>query len=300
MNQVDQMRALVEAVRCGGLAAAGRKLGLSRSQVSKQILDLETRLGVRLLQRNNRSLTTTEAGAAYLERAIDVLALVEEAETVVASFQAEPAGLLRINAPMSFGTIRLAPLLPKFQARYPKTELSVRLDDRQLDPLEHGFDITIRVTAPNDANLAARKLCEVRRVVCASPDYLAARGEPTQPSDLRGHDCVAYAMAPFGLHWTFHNGQHSETVPISGPFSANNGDMLSEAAAAGMGVTVLPDFIVERNLRAGRLRAIMPGWEPQHVAVYALYVPDRRLPQKTRAFIDFLVEQLGAGCEGGN
>ncbi|MFC4158806.1 LysR family transcriptional regulator [Chitinimonas lacunae] len=298
MDKIEQMRALVEAVRCGGLAAAGRKLGLSRSQVSKQILDLEARLGARLLQRNQRSLAPTEAGAAYLERALDVLALVEEAEATVASLQAEPAGLLRINAPMSFGTIRLAPLLPQFRLRHPRTELSVRLDDRHLDPLEHGFDVTVRVTAPTDVNLAARKLCEVRRILCASPAYLAARGEPARPADLREHDCLPYALAPFGLQWTFRRDGVDEAVTVSGPFSANNGETLREAALAGLGVAMLPDFLVEREIAAGRLQALLPAWSPPGIAAYALYVPDRRLPRKTRAFIDFLVEKLGEASPG--
>ncbi len=292
MDQLNQMRAFVETAQAGGLAAAGRKLGLSRAQISKLILGLESRLGVKLLYRNSRAQSLSAAGAAYLERALDVLAMVDEADQAAGSLQAEPAGLIRFNAPMSFGTIRLAPILPEFLQRYPQIELHVELDDHQLDPVEHGFDLTVRIAALDDSSLIARKLCQVRRLVCASPGYLAAHGTPGRPADLGQHQCIVYGASAAAHQWAFHGPAGVETVAVNGQFSANNGDVILEAALAGIGIIALPDFLIEGDLAAGRLKPLLPGWSRPAYGVYALYPPNRQLPRKTRALIDFLAGKL--------
>ncbi len=295
MDRFSAMRAFVETAHSGGLAAAGRKLGLSRAQISKMILGLEARLGVKLLYRNSRAQSLSEAGAAYLERAMDVLAMVDEAEAAAGSLQAEPAGLIRLNAPMSFGTIRLAPLLPEFMQRYPQIELHVELDDHQLDPVEHGFDLTLRIAALDDSSLIARKLCDVQRLVCASPGYLAAHGTPDQPADLRQHQCIVYGASASAHQWAFLGPNGGETVTVRGHLSANNGEVMREAALAGIGIIALPDFLIEADLAAGRLQRVLPGWSRSAYGVYALYPPDRQLPRKTRALIEFLAGKLSPG-----
>ncbi len=296
MDRFSEMRAFVEAAHSGGLAAAGRKLGLSRSQISKMILGLEARLGSKLLHRNNRAQSLSEAGAAFLERAMDVLALVDEAEAAAGNLQEEPAGLIKLNTPMSFGTIRLAPILPEFIERHPQIALHVELDDHQLDPVQHGFDLTVRIAALDDSSLIARKLCDVQRVVCASPGYLAAHGMPGQPADLRQHQCIVYGASASAHHWAFLGPDGIETVSVRGRLSANNGDVIREAALAGIGIIALPDFLIEGDLAAGRLQPVLPGWSRPAYGAYALYPPDRQLPRKTRALIEFLVEKLSPGA----
>jgi DNA-binding transcriptional LysR family regulator len=293
VNHLNQMQAFVEAVRRGGQAAAARGLGLSRAQVSKLILDLEGRLGVKLLNRDSRNQSLTESGRLYFDKAVEILGLVNVADETVASFQSEPSGLIRLNAPMSFGTIRLAPLLPAFQQRYPRTELHVQLDDHQLDPIVHGFDVTVRIGTLAASSLIARKLCDVRRIQCASPGYLATHGTPERPVDLQHHNCVVFdGTTPSTRQWILQGPGGSETVSLRSTYRANNGEIIREAVVAGLGITSIPEFLVERELAAGKLVRILHAWARPTVAAYALFAPDRMLPRKSRALIDFLVEQL--------
>ena len=218
---------------------------------------------------------------------------MNEADEAISSLQATPSGLIRLNAPMSFGTIRLAPLLPVFLQRYPQIELHVQLDDHQLDPVEHGFDVTVRIAALADSSLIARKLCEVPRVFCASPAYLAAHGTPSRPADLRHHKCIAFdSTMPSARQWTLHGPGGIETVALHGTFRANNGEVIREAAVAGLGIVSLPEFLVERDLATGLLTRLLRDWSRPAVAAYALFAPDRMLPHKSRALIEFLVEKL--------
>jgi DNA-binding transcriptional LysR family regulator len=297
MSELMQMKAFAAAVRAGSLAAAGRHLDLSRSQVSKLIQGLEQRLGVALLVRTNRALALTEAGRDYHERVVDVLARLSEAEQAVAGHQQEPQGPLRINAPMSFGVRLLAPLLPAFLRRYPQVRVELHLDDRMLDPVEGGFDVTVRVAALADSPLVARRLCEVPRVLCASPGYLRRRAAPTRPEDLRGHDCLHYGYLAAGSDWRLETAAGERaSVAVQGALCSNNAEALQQAALGDCGIALLPRFVVADDLRLGRLMPVLAGWEAPRIAAHALFVRAPCLPARLRAFVDHVVEGLRTGA----
>ncbi len=294
MDRIHTYRSFVESVRLGGFAAAARHLDLSRSQVSHQVAQLEDHLAVRLLHRTTRRLTLTDAGAMFYERARDLLADLEDAERQAQALHSEPKGLLKINAPLSFGVLYLAPLLPRFRRIYPDLELRVDLDDRVLDPLEHGYDLTLRIGALGDLNLAARRIRRIYIHLCASPEYLAERGQPRNPRELEQHACLHYGYLSTGSFWVLEGPGEPVSVKVRGPVCANNGEILRASALAGQGIVALPDFLVDEDLRSGRLVPVLPDWAPARAALYALYPPTRRLSAKVRAMVDFLVEALGS------
>jgi DNA-binding transcriptional LysR family regulator len=297
MSELLQMRAFSTAVGAGGFAAAGRQLGLTRSQVSKLVQALEQRLGVSLLVRTSRALALTDAGREYHERVADILARVAEAELSLAGRQLEPQGPLRVNAPMTFGLRRIAPLVSAFLERHPKVTVDLHLDDRILDPLEGGFDVTVRVAALGDSSLVARRLCAVPRVLCAAPAYLALRGTPARPEELRDHDCLHYGYLAGGSEWSLQRaGEAPAAVPVRGRLCSNNGEALQQAALAGSGIALLPRFVVEADLAAGRLVEVLGGWSAPPIAAHALYLRAPRVPAKVRAFVEHLVARLASAA----
>lgn len=295
MSELLQMRAFAAAVREGGLAAAGRQLGLTRSQVSKLVQALEQRLGVLLLVRTSRSLSLTDAGREYHERVADILARLAEAEQALAGRQLEAQGPLRVNAPMSFGLRLVAPLMAGFLARHPKVSVDLHLDDRVIDPLEAGFDVTVRVAALADSSLVARRLCAVPRVLCASPGYLARRGAPAEAEDLREHDCLHYGYLASGGEWLLaRSGEPPVAVAVRGRLCSNNADALQRLALDDGGIALLPRFVVGPDLAAGRLVEVLAGWVAPAIAAHALYLRAPRVPAKVRVFVDHLVAGLAA------
>lgn len=294
MDRIDCMRTFVATVNANGFAAAAREMDLPRSKVSKQIQALEEALGVQLLQRTTRSLHLTEAGAEYYEAAREVIAAVEEAEQRARSGTGELRGVLRVNAPMSFGLRRLGTLIPQFYEQHPNVELQLVLSDQQVDPVRGGFDVTIRIASLQDSSMVARALAPAPRIMVASPAYLARMGTPQAPRDLAAHQCLNYGYLQSGVSLQLSNGRETQRVQVTGPLHANNGDVLAQAAEAGMGIALLPDFIVEEALAAGRLVPILEEWQAPPIAIHAVYASARRVPQKTRAFVDFLRTALGA------
>jgi DNA-binding transcriptional LysR family regulator len=299
MAELAQLRAFAEAVRLGSLAAAGRSLGLSRSQTGKLVAALEQSLGVQLLVRTSRSLTVTDAGRDYHESVVDVLARLAEADAVISSRQHQPQGSLRINAPMSFGVHRLARLLPAFMERFPRISVDLHLDDRLIDPVEGGYDVTVRIAALADSDLVARRLCDIPRLLCASPGYVALHGAPSSPQDLREHACLHYGYLASGSDWRLESqGGRAESVAVRGPVCSNNAEALLEIARGGAGVALLPRFLAERAIAAGELTELLPDWHAPMISACALSVKQRSLPAATRVFVDFLVERLSASRPG--
>ncbi|WP_257386195.1 LysR family transcriptional regulator [Tahibacter caeni] len=292
MDRVDCMRAFVETVRHNGFAAAARALDLPRSTVSKQIQALEDAIGVQLLIRTTRSLRLTDAGSDYFEATLDVLAAIEEAEQRARSGSGELRGTLRVNAPMSFGVRRLGPLLPRFHALHPQIELQLVLSDQQEDPVRGGFDVTLRIASLADSSLIARRIAPAPRVLVAAPAYLQRAGVPQRPEDLAEQAFLGYGYLQSGVSLTLSRGAETRHIATSGPLHANNGDVLAAAAEAGLGIALLPTFIVDGALAAGRLQTLLDDWKAPPISVNAVYPQLRRLPQKTRAFIDFLVAEL--------
>jgi DNA-binding transcriptional LysR family regulator len=293
MDKFESLKAFTEVVRHGGFAAAARELGVSRSVVNKQVIALEKALGTQLLNRTTRKVSATESGIAFYERSLGILADLREAEQAISELQGEPRGSLKINAPMSFGTLHLAPALAGFMTQYRDLQVQLTLNDRFIDVIEEGFDITIRIAALPDSSLIARKIVAARRVLCASPRYLEQYGIPQHPQELKNHPCLHYGYLASGTLWKFSGAAGEHTVHVAGVLCSNNAEVLKVAACEGLGIALLPTFIAGADLQEGTLTTLMPDYQAPAIAVYAIYPPNRHLTAKVRLFIDFLVERFG-------
>jgi DNA-binding transcriptional LysR family regulator len=295
MDKLDAMQAFAKVVALGSYAEAGRQLGLTRSAVSKGVMELEQILGARLLDRTTRRVSPTEAGLAYYERCVDILSRIEETEQQVSRLHDEPRGVLKVNGPMSFGVLYLGDAVADFMEAYPELKVELTLNDRFIDPIEEGADVTIRIASLQDSSLIARKLAPARRRLVASPLYFEKHGTPSTPDDLVVHHCLTYGHSTLLQRWqlTTKDGK-TFTVPISSMLCSNNGDVLRAAALAGLGITELPTFLVGPDIKAGRLKVALAEYSAAEAGIYALYASNRYLAAKTRVLIDFLVKRFGA------
>jgi DNA-binding transcriptional LysR family regulator len=294
MDMFDSMRAFTRVVDSGGFAAAARDLGLARSAVHKQVVKLEEALGTQLLRRSTRRVSPTETGQAFYDRCLPILAEVEAAIGQVSELQQRPAGNLRVNAPMSFGTTHLAPVVVEYMAEYPEVHVELALNDRFVDPIEEGFDVSLRISAPRtQTSLVTRDICAARLVLCASPAYLAEHGEPGQPADLRKHRCLHYGYQESGVQWRLAHEGKEQSAAINCTMWSNNGDVLLRAALADQGIVLLPTFIVGADLQSGRLRTVLQAYEPPSLMISAMYPRHRHLSAKVKLFVDLLAGRLG-------
>ncbi len=298
MDRLGEMEAFVRVVDLGGFTDAARKLGVSKSAVSKHVAALEERLGARLLNRTTRRVSPTEIGLAFYDRAIRVLSEADEAEAMVSSMQDAPRGELRISAPVSFGLRVVAPAVAEFLKTYEDISVHMVLDDRFVELVAEGFDLAIRIGELPDSSLRARRLGDVSSVLVASPDYVAAHGRPEKWQDLAGHNLLHYSNLSSGNYWRLTGADGEERqVRAVGRLTVNNGDALVLAAEAGLGIAYSPDFILGDALRAGRLVELLPNARRPVLGIYAVY-PQGRYPQpKLRVFIDFLVDWMKRTCE---
>ena len=292
MDKLDAMQAFSKVVALGSFAEAGRALGITRSAVSKAVMELERVLGARLLDRTTRHVSPTHAGRAYYERCIDILAAIDETELQVTALHDQPRGVLKVNAPMSFGTLHLAGAIAGFAASYRDLTIEMTLSDRFVNPLEDGIDVTIRIGVMEDSSMIARRLCPCRRMLVASPAYLAAHGVPRSPDDLSAHRCLVYGHSTSLQKWDLRTGADIRRVPVAAAMCSNNGEILAAAAVAGNGITNLPTFITGPDIAAGRLVVVLPDHQPTTLDVFALYAPSRHLAMKSRLLIDFLVDRF--------
>ena len=293
MDKLTSIQAFTKVVQLGGFAAAARELRLSRSAVSKYVMELEEDLGVQLLSRTTRNVAPTENGQSYYERCVTILTDLEEADLAVTRLQAEPRGLLRVNAPMSFGTLHLGRAIADFMQRYPDLQVQLVLSDQQVDPVQEGFDVTIRIADLPASSLIARKIAPAVRVVCAAPSYLERRGTPKHPSELRDHDCLAYGHLATGNQWKLTGPDGEHWIRIRWTLCTNNAEVLREAAVRGRGIVLLPTFIAGADLQQGSLRSILVDYKAPEISLYAIYPETRHLFVKVRVFIDFLIERFG-------
>jgi DNA-binding transcriptional LysR family regulator len=290
---LEQLAIFAAVIERGSFSGAAQALGISKSAVSKSVAALERRFGARLLNRTTRRLSLTEAGAALDQRAQRILAEAEAAEQDLGRLSAAPRGRLKVSAPMSFGNLYLAAALPEFLRRHSELSLDLNFSDRQVDLVEEGFDVAIRIGTLADSSLVARKLANVRRVVAASPGYWRRHGTPRHPRDLKDHNCLLYAYLSSGDTWRFRGPSGPVAVRVSGNYRANNGEALTRAAAAGLGVVVMPVFILAKDLAAGRVATALDSFVAAEPALYAVTPPGRAQAPKVRAFIDFMVEWIG-------
>ncbi len=262
--------------------------------VSRHIQELEARLGARLLNRTTRKISLTEAGHVYYDRSAHLLAELSAADSEVAELHTRPRGTLRVNGPVVFGSLHLAAAVADYMAAFPEVKIELTLNDRVVDLVEEGFDCAVRIGALADSSLMARRLAPCRLVVVASPDYLARHGTPQAPADLTKHDCIRYMYGEGGDIWHFHGPDGPQPVRVQGQLRTNNGDAMRIAASRGMGIAVIPSFIVSAELASGALVPILHGWgTADKLAVNVVYPPGRNPSAKLRSFIDFLVPRFG-------
>lgn len=295
--RMGRMAVFARVVEARSFSAAARMLGLTKSAVSKQVARLEAELGVRLLHRTTRSLSLTEAGRAVAAHAAQAVALVREASGAVADLNDAPRGLVRMTAPVSFGKSCLAPRLPALLAAHPELRIQLVLLDRPVDLAEEGYDLAIRLTRTLPQGVVARPLMRIGYLLCAAPAYLARVRGPRAPGDLAALNCLRYEAAGRPERWRFERAGETAAVGVTGNLSINNSEALREAALAGLGVALLPEYAVRGDVAAGRLRALCPRWQAQApfgTTAHAVWHPDRQLPPKTRACVDFLAQALGA------
>ncbi|MES3024543.1 MAG: LysR family transcriptional regulator [Pseudomonadota bacterium] len=297
---MDRLRALevfVEVVRKNGFARAADALATSPANVTRIIADLEAHLATRLLNRSSRKMSLTESGQELYERARAIVDDMAEIEASAVSSARTPSGRLRINAPLSFGVLHLAPLWPRFMARYPQIELDVALIDRVVDIVEEGYDMAIRISRGGSGSHAARRLATSRNIVCAAPDYLRAHGTPQVPADLKTHACIGYSYAANADEWQFTDARgQAHPVKVNCAMHTNNGDTARVAALAGAGIIWQPTFLIGADLRAGRLLPLLPGFQLPDIDVLAVYPSRRQLSAKVRVMIDFLSVAFSGGA----
>lgn len=287
---LDGMAVFVGVINAGSFTAAARALGHSTSYISKEITRLEKRLGSRLLNRTTRTISLTDTGRAFYERSNQIVNDADNAERSINQLQEKPSGLLRVNAPGSFGTNYLLDVLPQFMHRYPEVKLEVEFNDRLIDVVAEGYDIVIRVDAIKDSNLVARKFTSSKNVVVASPDYLKRKGCPKKAEDLVHHDCVAYSLLPMPTQWDFYKDGVRTNVTVDPRAMCNSSIIEVAMVVNGIGITRLPLFTCKKEVDNGDLKVILDDYDEIKHDVYAVYPHRQYLTAKVRAFVDFLVE----------
>lgn len=293
MASLDAMAVFAAVVEQAGFSAAAQQLGISTPVVSKRVSALENTLGARLLNRTTRKLSLTEAGTVFYRHCARVVAEAREAEAAVTDLSTDPRGLLRITAPVTFGSHQIARALPGFLAQYPEIRVEMDLSDRQVDLAEDAYDLAIRITQQPQPYLAARHLASTRRIPCAAPGYWHTHGRPAVPADLVNHNCIVYRPNPSFNQWFFVGPEGPETIPVTGSFSVNNTEAMLQAAIGGLGVIMLTSFTVDRAIAAGLLEPVLETFDAPDTDIYALYLPNRHLSAKARVFIDYLVDYYG-------
>lgn len=293
MDRLAGMEAFAAVVETGGFQSAARQLGVSRALISKRVAGLEQAMGVQLLRRTTRKLSVTGPGEDFYERCRRILAEFHEAAGELAVLQQEPSGVLKVNAPMSFGQLHLAGAIVEFMCDHPKIRMQLALTDRFVDVVEEGYDVVLRIGTMRDSSLIARRLCPIRRVLCASPEYLAAAGTPETAAAVAQHRLVQYGWPTVGQRWQLTGPEGETALEVTAAFCVNNGDVLKAAVRAGLGIALLPTFLCGDELRSGALARVLPGYEGRPIALHALWPESRLMPSRLRRFIDFLAERFG-------
>jgi len=290
MDRLRAFEVFATVVARSSFTRAADALDTSPANVTRYVNELEAHLGTRLLNRSSRKLSLTESGEALYERSRSILDEVAETEALVSASALQPRGRLKINAPLSFGVLHLAPLWPQFLAKYPEVELDVALGDRVVDIVEEGYDLAIRISRGGSTAHVARKLATSHNILCAAPAYLAKHGQPAVPGDLTRHRCIGYTYSTMADEWHFtDDAGQGHAVKVNSSFHTNNGDTARAAALAGHGIIWQPSFLIGADLVAGRLVRVMPGYHLPDIDIQAVYPSRRHLSAKVRAMVDFLV-----------
>ena len=287
------MHSFVRVVEAGSISKAAEQMGLAKSGVSRRLVELESRLGVRLLNRTTRRSSLTEAGRGFYEGAVKLLGDVSELNATTADSDASLEGVLRLAVPLSFGLCHLSPAIDEFIRTHPELTINIDFSDRHVDLVEQGVDLAIRISDLGDSSLQARRICPVRLLLCASPAYLERHGVPNKPADLGAHRMLQYDIGS-GSTLSLEDGQgRQHVIHTEARMIANNGDFLRDMAMAGHGIIVTPSFIAWQAIAAGELVTVMPDFRPPRLSAWAVYPQTRYLSRRARMFIDFLAERFG-------
>ena len=293
MDRFADMQMFVRLVEVGSISAAADRLDVAKSAVSRRLAELEARLGVQLFQRTTRRMNLTDSGHNYYERCVRILADLEETELAVSQAHGALRGRLRVALPLSFGLQHLTPLINEFADLHPEVEFDLDFNDRQIDLMQEGFDLGVRIAQLTDSSLIARRLTVVRQMACASPGYIAQHGAPSIPNELVNHACLVYSNLANPALWTYHDAKNiAGRVKVFIKLQANNGDFLCRAAIAGQGIIMQPTFYMADAICRDDLVPILGKYRWPEVNAYAVYPPTRHLSTRVRAFVDFLVESV--------
>jgi len=292
MDRLIAMNMFVRVVETGSFSAVAKEINSTQPTISKNVAELESWLGAKLLNRSTRSLRLTETGTDYYERCVAILQDVEEAEQIVGQLQTQPKGLVRVSAAVAFGRLHIVPRLNGFFERYPDIKVDVRLNDRAVDLVEEGVDVAFRMGDLPDSSLIAKKLCTSPIVIVASPEYLKRNGIPQHPRDLKDHNYLFYSDGASRQEIAFQENGNPLYVRAEGRFTTNNSEALRAALLEGMGISCPPRWLIGDAISAGDLVSILDDFRPSELNLFAVYPPGRHLPSKVRCFIDYFAEQL--------
>lgn len=292
MDRALEMQVFCTVVDKGSFVGAAEPLNMSKAAISRYVSGLEERLGARLLHRTTRRLSLTDEGRQFYHQAREVLAMMDEAEEAVSSAAPEASGVLRVNAPVSFGVLHLAPIWADFMNAYPKVELEISLSDRLVDLVDEGIDVAVRIARLENSSLVGRRLASTRMCLCASPAYLDSHTPIRKLSDVAAHGVVAYSNFASGDEWQFEGPRGSESVHTRSVVRCNNGDTCRAITLAGGGVSLQPSFMVAEDLRRGDLVEILPEYRSVELGIYVVYPSRKHLPAKVRTLISFLVDRF--------
>jgi DNA-binding transcriptional LysR family regulator len=295
MDKFLEMQTFSTVVDEGSFVKAADTLGISKAAVSRHVVDLEARLGVRLLHRTTRRLSLTEEGHVFYARGKELLMSMEDAEAEITSHRTAPSGLLRVNAPVTFGILQLAPMWAAFRAQFPLVKLDIILSDRVVDIVEEGFDVAIRIAKLPSSTLISKRLGSTRLVLCASPQYLLRHGKPAHPEALNAHSVISYSYLSTRDEWHFSGPQGQVSVKINACIQTNNGDTCRAVALAHQGIILQPTFLIGNDLIAGTLVEIMPEFRAIELGIYAIYPSRKHVSPKVRALVDFMAKQFERG-----
>ncbi len=294
MDRALEMQVFCTVVDKGSFVGAAEPLEMSKAAISRYVSGLEERLGVRLLQRTTRRLSLTDEGRQFYHQAKDVLVMMDEAEESVSSASPEPSGVLRVNAPVSFGILHLAPVWADFMRAYPKIELDISLNDRLVDLVEEGFDAAVRIARMENSSLVGRRLASTRMCLSASPKYLSNHPPICTLGDLAEHGMVAYSNFASGNEWVFEGPQGRESVRTRSIVRCNNGDTCRSITLAAGGISLQPSFMIAEDLRKGDLVEILPDYQSVELGIYVVYPSRKHLPAKVRALMSFLAQRFAS------
>lgn len=293
MDRYTALQVFRHVAELNSFAEAGRRLGLSAAAISKNIAELETFIGARLINRTTRRMALTEEGRIYLEHVTRGLDALAEADHALSPIKASPRGTLRVSAPMTVTLTRLSAAIPAFLSRHPDLKLDLHLDDRRVDLVKEGYDLAIRGSdSLEDSSLIARALTVMPHVICASPDYFESHGKPKTPADLKTHNCIRFSLSGHADVWEFKQGERTERVAIDARYSVGSSLAIRDALRAGFGLSLIPHPYVEDDLKKGRLQSALDDWSTVQTTLYAIYPSRQHVTPKLRAFVAFLVDEF--------